>query len=108
MSCAAIPCTPCGCTHPTPQTTPKRRPAKRPALKVLTQEELLAEAAATEIVNTRSLQILEAVEEETKRMATVHRVRADGPRVRYLSRALDGQLVVRRLVGVSCCVSCLL
>ena len=82
-------------THLIQQTIPKRRTPKRVALKVLTQEELLAEAAATEIENTRSLQILEAVEEETKRLATVHRVRMEGPRVRYLSRALDGQLVVR-------------
>lgn len=89
-----MPCHPSP-THLIQQTTPKRRTPKRVALKVLTQEELLAEAAATEIENTRSLQILEAVEEETKRLATVHRVRMEGPRVRYLSRALDGQLVVR-------------
>jgi hypothetical protein len=60
----------------------------------LTQAELLAEAAKTEIENTRSLQLLVAIEEETKKKAEVRKRRYAGPMVRWKSRRVgDAEMV---------------
>lgn len=47
----------------------------------LTQAELLAEAARTEVENIRSLQYMEAIEEENKRKATSNGGRYSGPMI---------------------------
>ena len=52
----------------------------------LTQAELLAEAARTEIENIRSLQYLVAIEEETKKKAHVRQGKYVGPMVRWESK----------------------
>eukprot|EP00775_Hariotina_reticulata_P013687 gene13687-13809_t len=56
-----------------------RRPHKQGDYRVLTQEELLAEAARTELENLASLKQLLAQEEETKRKANVKKQRFGGP-----------------------------
>lgn len=77
------------------QAKKQRRRTAPTEFKLLTQEELLAEAAQTEIENTKSLQQLVALEEETKRKADVQRDRAAGPSLRYLSkRRGDGVVTV--------------
>jgi len=53
--------------------------------KQLTQAELLAEAARTEIENIRSLQYLEAVEEENKRKANATKSKYIGPMISFKS-----------------------
>jgi len=54
---------------------------KQNVQKQLTQAELLAEAARTEIENTRSLQYMEAIEEENKRKATTSGGKYVGPMI---------------------------
>lgn len=67
------------------QTKPKK--VTMPVVhRQLTQAELLAEAARTEIENTRSLEYLVAVEEENKRKATASRRKYVGPMICYRSR----------------------
>eukprot|EP00889_Picochlorum_renovo_P006809 jgi/Picre1/33839/NNA_001318.t1 len=53
--------------------------------KQLTQAELLAEAARTEIENIRSLQYLEAVEEENKKRANATKSKYIGPMISFKS-----------------------
>lgn len=61
------------------------------AQKQLTQAELLAEAARTEIENTRSLQYMEAIEEENKRQANNIGGKYNGPMISVKSaRNADG------------------
>jgi vacuolar protein sorting-associated protein 72 len=58
----------------------------------LTQADLLAEAARTEIDNAKSLQLLVAIEEEHKKRAQVKRGRYVGPMLRLRSfRGEDGE-----------------
>ena len=72
----------------------------RPAAhRALTQAELLAEAARTEIDNAKSLQALVAMEEESKRRAAVKSAKYAGPMLRLLSRAVDGEERVRGARG---------
>eukprot|EP00899_Mesostigma_viride_P007966 jgi/Mesvir1/17170/Mv07592-RA.1 len=52
----------------------------------MTQEEMLLEAAQTEILNQQSLESLLAMEEAIKKKATVHKAVYEGPRVRFLSK----------------------
>ncbi|KAF5945288.1 hypothetical protein HYC85_015516 [Camellia sinensis] len=58
--------------------------------KRMTQEEMLLEAAQTEIMNLRNLERVLAREEEVKKRAVVHKAVYSGPQIRYLSR--DGKL----------------
>ncbi|KAL2653335.1 hypothetical protein R1flu_021463 [Riccia fluitans] len=52
----------------------------------LTQEDMLLEAAQTEIQNLQTLQIMLAREEEVKRRAVVHKETYDGPLIRFHSK----------------------
>jgi len=64
----------------------KPRRISRPTVhRQLTQAELLAEAARTEIENTRSLQVMVAIEEEIKKKAHVQRGKYAGPMIRLRS-----------------------
>ncbi|KAL2526081.1 SWR1 complex subunit 2 [Abeliophyllum distichum] len=54
--------------------------------KRMTQEEMLLEAAQTEIMNLRNLERVLAREEEVKKRAVVHKAVYNGPQIRYLSR----------------------
>ncbi|KAK9156794.1 hypothetical protein Scep_003368 [Stephania cephalantha] len=54
--------------------------------KRLTQEEMLLEAAQTEIMNLRNLERVLAREEEVKKRAVVHKEVYSGPLIRYLSK----------------------
>jgi len=63
-----------------------RRTSKPTVVRQLTQQELLAEAAYTEIENLKSLELLEAAEEATKKKANVKKARYAGPMLRVVSR----------------------
>ncbi|CAN8316718.1 unnamed protein product [Cochlearia groenlandica] len=54
--------------------------------KRMSQEEMLLEAAQTEIMNLRNLERVLAREEEVKKKAIVHKAVYNGPQVRYLSK----------------------
>nr|DAD48467.1 TPA_asm: hypothetical protein HUJ06_018404 [Nelumbo nucifera] len=54
--------------------------------KRMTQEEMLLEAAQTEIMNLRNLERVLAREEEVKKRAVVHKEVYSGPQMRYTSR----------------------
>lgn len=54
--------------------------------KRMTQEEMLLEAAQTEIVNLRNLERVLAREEEVKKRAIVHKAVYSGPQIRYFSK----------------------
>lgn len=69
---------------------PRRQVRQHKPRATLTQAELLAEAANTEIENTRSLQFLQLLEEETKKKATADKKKYVGPMVRFQSRRRDG------------------
>lgn len=58
--------------------------------KQLTQDELLAEAARTEIENLKDLEVMVAMEEATKKKATAKKAKYSGPMVRFHSRKVDG------------------
>uniref|UniRef100_A0A2P2KJF2 Uncharacterized protein MANES_09G119000 n=1 Tax=Rhizophora mucronata TaxID=61149 RepID=A0A2P2KJF2_RHIMU len=53
--------------------------------KKMTQEEMLLEAAQTEIMNLRNLERVLAREEEVKKRAIVHKAVYSGPQIRYSS-----------------------
>uniref|UniRef100_A0A0D9X3E0 Vps72/YL1 C-terminal domain-containing protein n=1 Tax=Leersia perrieri TaxID=77586 RepID=A0A0D9X3E0_9ORYZ len=57
--------------------------------KRMTQEEMLLEAAETEIINLRNLERVLAREEEVKKKAVIHKDVYDGPTIRFSSR--DGE-----------------
>ncbi|KAL0321942.1 UNVERIFIED_CONTAM: SWR1 complex subunit [Sesamum calycinum] len=59
--------------------------------KRMTQEEMLLEAAQTEIMNLRNLERVLAREEEVKKRAIVHKAVYSGPQIRYLSK--NGKLI---------------
>lgn len=67
--------------------------------KRMTQEEMLLEAAQTEIMNLRNLERVLAREEEVKKRAVVHKAVYDGPQIRSLSR--DGKSYLEFSKGVS-------
>ena len=75
------------------QTRPRKRRQEQQH-RPLTQEELLAEAAQTEIENLRSLEALQAAEEEVKERAAVKRARYSGPYIHYHSKPINGEAVV--------------
>ncbi|KAL3713994.1 hypothetical protein ACJRO7_006017 [Eucalyptus globulus] len=54
--------------------------------KRMTQEEMLLEAAQTEIMNLRNLERVLAREEEVKKRAIVHKAVYSGPQIRYISK----------------------
>lgn len=54
--------------------------------KRMTQEEMLLEAAQTEIMNLRNLERVLAREEEVKKRAIVHKAEYTGPQIRYFSK----------------------
>ncbi|OVA06053.1 YL1 nuclear [Macleaya cordata] len=58
--------------------------------KRMTQEEMLLEAAQTEIMNLRNLERVLAREEEVKKRAVVHKSVYSGPQTRYSSRDVKG------------------
>ncbi|KAB5521554.1 hypothetical protein DKX38_025873 [Salix brachista] len=60
--------------------------------KRMTQEEMLLEAAQTEIVNIRNLERVLAREEEVKKRAIVHKAVYSGPQIRYFSK--NGKLLL--------------
>ncbi|KAL1549700.1 SWR1 complex subunit 2 isoform X1 [Salvia divinorum] len=65
------------------------KPIKRKSVgeeKKITQEEMLLEAAQTEIMNLRNLEKVLAREEEVKKRAIVHKAVYSGPQIRYLSK----------------------
>lgn len=70
----------------------------------LTQAELLAEAARTELENTRSLALLQALEEASKSATGPTRARYSGPLIRWVSRGVadgpDGALRERSSLEV--------
>ncbi|KAI5659973.1 hypothetical protein M9H77_28766 [Catharanthus roseus] len=67
--------------------------------KRMTQEEMLLEAAQTEIMNLRNLERVLAREEEVKKRAAVHKAVYNGPQTRYLSK--DGCLCIEFINGAS-------
>lgn len=54
--------------------------------KKMTQEEMLLEAAQTEIINLRNLERVLAREEEVKKRAVVHKTVYNGPQMQYISK----------------------
>ncbi|KAJ0015209.1 hypothetical protein Pint_21450 [Pistacia integerrima] len=54
--------------------------------KRMTQEEMLLEAAQTEIMNLRNLERVSVREEEVKKRAVVHKAVYSGPQIRYFSK----------------------
>ncbi|KAF7836390.1 SWR1 complex subunit 2 [Senna tora] len=67
--------------------------------KRMTQEEMLLEAAQTEIMNLRNLERVLAREEEVKRRAIVHKAVYNGPQIRYISK--DGCTFLEFSKGLS-------
>ncbi|XP_051133434.1 SWR1 complex subunit 2 [Andrographis paniculata] len=67
--------------------------------KRMTQEEMLLEAAQTEVMNLRNLERVLAREEEVKKRATVHKAVYSGPQIRYLSK--DGYSYIEFINGSS-------
>ncbi|XP_050213551.1 SWR1 complex subunit 2 isoform X1 [Mercurialis annua] len=66
-----------------------KQPIKRKKVgeeKRMTQEEMLLEAAQTEIMNLRNLERVLAREEEVKKRAIVHKAVYNGPQIRYFSK----------------------
>ena len=70
--------------------------------KQLTQDELLAEAARTEIENLKDLEVMVAMEEATKKKATAKKAKYSGPMVRFHSRKVDGAGAVSTLRFIQC------
>lgn len=69
-------------------------------LRRLTQEDILAEARQTEIINRASLEAMLRVEEEKRRVVTRDRT-TDGPTVRFRS-VRDGEAVQNTITFINC------
>lgn len=67
--------------------------------KKMTQEEMLLEAAQTEIMNLRNLERVLAREEEVKKRAIVHKAVYSGPQIRFFSK--DGSSYLEFSKGLS-------
>ncbi|XP_031379367.1 SWR1 complex subunit 2 isoform X2 [Punica granatum] len=67
--------------------------------KRMSQEEMLLEAAQTEIMNLRNLERVLAREEEVKKRAIVHKAVYSGPQIRYISK--DGCSFLQFSKGLS-------
>ncbi|KAK9821145.1 hypothetical protein WJX74_000389 [Apatococcus lobatus] len=76
------------------QIKPKRKAPERPEARPLTQAELLAEAAYTELDNLRSLEAHLAAEEEFKKKAAIKRSKYSGPLIRFRSKSINSEAVV--------------
>ncbi|CAL8468860.1 g8401 [Coccomyxa elongata] len=79
------------------ERTEQRKPRKaqvKAEYRPLTQEELLAEAAQTELENTASVAALMAAEEEIKARAAARKAKYCGPLLRYHSLKVDGESVM--------------
>lgn len=76
------------------QTKPKRKAPEKPEARPLTQAELLAEAAYTELENLRSLEAHLAAEEEFKKKAAIKRSKYSGPLIRFRSKSINSEAVV--------------
>ncbi|XP_045825779.1 SWR1 complex subunit 2-like [Trifolium pratense] len=70
--------------HATSKPVIKRK--KEGEEKKMSQEEMLLEAAQTEIMNLRNLERVLAREEEVKRRAIVHKTVYNGPQIHYVSK----------------------
>ena len=79
----------------TRQVKPKRRVSKAAADQPVTQEQMLLEAAFTEIHNERSLAVLLAREEAAKARSSLKAEPYSGPLIRYRSRCKEGAEEVR-------------
>ena len=71
-----------------------RRPAAKVEYRPFTQQEILAEAARTELDNLRDLEQMVAMEEATKQKALYKRSKYSGPMIRYHSKQVDGAALV--------------
>ena len=71
------------------QEKPRRKPTKAPVGQPITQEQMLLEAAFTEIHNTRSLAQLLAREEAVKARTAEKAGPYTGPVIRFRSRRKD-------------------
>lgn len=71
-----------------------RRVVPKVEHRALTQEEILAEAARTELDNLRDLEQMVAIEEATKQKALYKRSKYSGPMIRYHSKQVDGAALV--------------
>ncbi|GAX76865.1 hypothetical protein CEUSTIGMA_g4311.t1 [Chlamydomonas eustigma] len=69
---------------------PRKRKNKDDNWRPMTQQELLADAARTEMENMASLKLLLAMEEETKRRATVVKKHYTGPIIKLQSTKVNG------------------
>lgn len=67
---------------------PRVKKPLREGWRPMTQQELLADAARTEIENSASLKLLLAMEEETKRKAAVVKKKFQGPLVKLHSKTI--------------------
>ena len=65
----------------------------------LTQDELLAEAARTELDNVRDLEQMVALEEATRQKAMYKRSKYSGPMIRFHSKKVNDVALVSR----ACC-----
>ena len=63
--------------------------------RALTQDELLAEAARTELDNLRDLEQMVALEEATRKKAMYKRSKYSGPMIRFHSKKVDEVALVR-------------
>ncbi|EFJ14379.1 hypothetical protein SELMODRAFT_446016 [Selaginella moellendorffii] len=68
------------------QTTPKPVKRKREEEKKMSQEDMLLEAAQTEVINLQSLERMLAREEEVKKKAIIQKTVYNGPQVRFISK----------------------
>ncbi|KAI5082153.1 hypothetical protein GOP47_0001896 [Adiantum capillus-veneris] len=80
-------------------TTIKPVKKKREGERRITQEDMLLEAAQTEILNQQHLEQMLAREEEVKQKAIVHKAVYSGPQIRFYSR--DGENLLEFMGDVS-------
>ena len=68
----------------------------------LSQDELLAEAARTELDNLRDLEQMVALEEATKKKALYKRSKFSGLITRFHSKRVDDTALVSMMLAISC------
>ena len=73
-------------------------------LRPLTQDELLAEAACTELDNLRDLEHMVALEEATRKKAMYKRSKYSGPMIRFHSKRIEEVALVSLYTCIWCCV----
>lgn len=72
----------------------------------LTQDELLAEAARTELDNLRDLEQMVALEEATRKKAMYKRSKYSGPMIRFHSKKVEDVGLVSISFNCSNCKAC--